>query len=163
MLKKIPDVDFRVNLHKFNSDTMKPDYDAKGVSLKGEDEIYVQVNAKRFNDQYPLRVEMKHFNKAKDCSWWIIVGEESKNKVYAIKKTFFKRTLKRKFQVSVPEDCEKLSFYLVNDSYVGLDQVFSIDMTTYKTPSGRQTHDQSKRNQKKGDKKRSRKNNRKHK
>ena len=132
VLKKIPDVDLKVSLHKFDSDEMKPNYKLRDVSLKTDDEIFLSVNAKRENHQFPLRVEMKNFGKVKDCSWWIVVGNEENNKVFAIKKTYFKKTLRRQFQVALPEPVDKLNVYLISDSYIGLDQVKVIDMDTYK-------------------------------
>lgn len=134
MLKKIPDVDLKVNVHKYDSGEMKPDYEAVGVSLKGEDEVFISVNAKRLNSQYPLRVEMKNLAKVKDCSWLIVVGEEATNKVFAIKKTFFKKTLRREFQVTVPRGTTKIDVFLMSDSYIGLDQIITIDLETYTTP-----------------------------
>ena len=92
--------------------------------MRVEEEIYVTVNGFRFNHQYPLKVEMKNQSKPKDCSWWIIVGDEEKNLVYTVKKVFIQKHFKKEFQLSLPaitERSSKISVYLINDSYFGLD------------------------------------------
>lgn len=150
VLKKIPDVDFHVKLHKFDPEEMKPDLDAVGLSLKGEDEVFISINAKRLNSEFPLRVEMKNLSKVKDCSWLVVVGDEKNNKVFAIKKTYFKKTLKREFQVSIPPETEQIDVYLMSDSYIGIDQVYSINLENYKTP-GKKEFKFRKRNKKGGE------------
>lgn len=137
VLKKIPDIHFDVKLHRFDSDEMKPDYEAVGKSLRIEDEIYVSVNGIRLNHHFPLKVEMKSYVKPKDCSWWIIVGDEEKNVVYTVKKLFIKKFIRKEFQLTIPpigERSSKISIYLINDSYFGLDQVITYDLEEYKTP-----------------------------
>ena len=136
VIKRVPDVEFDVKLHRFNCDDMKPDYGAENVRLNEEDEIYVSVHIKRKNSQYPMRVEMKNLTKVKDCSWWIIVGSLKTNEVYYIKKTFFNKVLKRGFQLTIPEGEEKeFSVFLVSDSYIGIDQIREFDLAEYRTPS----------------------------
>ena len=137
VIKKIPDVHFNVKLHRYNSEEMKPDFEAVGKSLRIEEEIYVCVNGIRLNHHFPLRVEMKSHSKPKDCSWWVIVGDEEKNTVYTVKKLFIKKFIRKEFQLSIPpiEDrSSKISIYLINDSYFGLDQVITYDLEQYKTP-----------------------------
>ena len=97
MLKKIPDVHFEVKLHRFNSDTMVPDFEVVDKSLRAEEEIYVTVNGMRLNHEYPLKVEMKAYTKPKDCSWWLIVGDEENNTVYSVKKLFARKFFKKEF------------------------------------------------------------------
>ena len=95
-LKKIPDVMFKAKLFDYNSDDMKPILE-EGKKIKNKDEIYAVINARRINHEYPLKVTMKKFTKVKDFSWWIVVGNFEENKVYSLKKTFFKSTLTRDF------------------------------------------------------------------
>lgn len=131
-IEKIPDVDFKVKLFDFNSDTMEPVLE-KGKKVKGKDEIYIVIDAKRLNAQHPMKVQMKKLTKVKDFSWWIVIGNLEENKVYSLKKTFFNARLHREFQFSLTTKSRKVDILLMSDSFIGIDQVIQIDLDNYTT------------------------------
>ena len=132
-IKHIPDVSFKAKIFDFDSENMVPIL-KEGVKVKNEDELYVVISAKRFNFKYPLKVSMKKFQKVKDFSWWIVVGNFEENKVYSLKKTFFKTTLHREFQFSITTTkSRKIDILLMSDSFIGLDQHIQIDLDQYRT------------------------------
>lgn len=125
----MPHIDCDVRAFHFNSE--KCQKDTLVTSLTPNGEAVIQVNLKRVNHQYPLRVNMIRTLKIKDASWWLIVGNLRTNKLIALKKIFFKKTLKKEVQVQLPEDFEvdpKLDVFLVSDSYLGLDQIHHVRM-----------------------------------
>lgn len=58
-LKKIPDIYIDIKMHRFNSQTMEPELNAVGKSLRIEDEIFVSMNGARANWKFPLKVMMQ--------------------------------------------------------------------------------------------------------
>lgn len=74
-VKQVPDVDFDVKLYKFDEDEMQPAYNREGISLRREEEVYVNINIRRRNFKQPMSVAIKNLPKQKDCSWWIVVGD----------------------------------------------------------------------------------------
>lgn len=110
----------------------------------------ITLSLKRENPETGLRVRIQKGSKQKvyiflldnyrnigffykDCSWWIVVGNPNKNKVLDVKKTFFKTKLHKEIQINLPENIKEspnLMVYLISDSYIGLDQVFTVDLPT---------------------------------
>lgn len=58
VVKKVPDVDFDVKLYKFDHEEMQPEYNREGISLRREDEVFVNVNIRKRNFKEPMRVCM---------------------------------------------------------------------------------------------------------
>jgi hypothetical protein len=73
---------------------------------------------------------ISHFPKAKDASWILIVGNPKTNDILALKRLSFNRYASKNLTVALPEDFfeEKLELYLMSDSYIGLDQYYTIDL-----------------------------------
>jgi len=68
-----------------------------------------------------------------DASWWLVIGNEFQDKVLGVKKIYFKRSLKKYFQIQLPKSFEsspKLRVYLLSDSYLGLDQIIDVNLLT---------------------------------
>ena len=88
------------------------------------------VNLKRKNKANKQRVIISHFPKAKEASWFIVVGNPKKNDIVALKRASFNRFATKTLTLALPEDFleEKLELYLMCDSYIGLDQQYSIDL-----------------------------------
>jgi len=63
------------------------------------------------------------------------VANEAKSELILVKKIQFKDTARKEFQINLPtsfEESPKLDVYLVSDSYIGIDQVFSIRLNSSK-------------------------------
>ena len=132
-IKHIPDVSFRAKVFDFDGENLQPIL-RQGAKIRGKDEIYVVIDIRRFNSQYPMKVQMKKLTKVKDFSWWIVAGNFEENKVYSLKKTFFNKSLHREFQVSLSNSkSRKVDLLLMSDSFIGIDQYVQIDLDTYVT------------------------------
>lgn len=133
MVKSLPNVEFYVKLFDYDSDNMAPVY-KQGTKIKNLDEIYAVIDVKKVNSDQPIKVTMKKSVKAKDASWWILVCNLDDGKVFSLKKTFFKSRLHREFQVAISAaKSSKVDVLLLSDSFIGLDQVHSFDLDTYRT------------------------------
>lgn len=132
-IKQVPDVHFKAKLFDYDSDSMTPIL-KEGKKIKNRDELYLVLSTKRVNHQYPLRVNMKKLPKVKDFSWWVLVCNLEENKVFSLKKIFFKSNLHREFQFSLNnKKSTKVDIMLISDSYIGLDQIIQIDLENYLT------------------------------
>jgi len=88
------------------------------------------INLKRTNKPNKQRVLISHFPKAKEASWFLIVGNPKNNDIVALKRVNFNRYTSKNLSVALPNDFweEKLELYLMSDSYIGLDQYQTIDL-----------------------------------
>jgi hypothetical protein len=59
----------------------------------------IQFTARRENKFDSLRVKLMSSQKIKDASWYLIIGDEVTQKVYALKKLIIKDTIKRELLV----------------------------------------------------------------
>ena len=90
----------------------------------------VTVVLKRINKADTQKVGISHFPKVKDCSWFLIIGNPTKNDVVAMKRVNFNRYTSKSLTIVLPDDFlkEKLELYLMSDSYIGMDQYYQIDL-----------------------------------
>jgi len=104
------------------------DFDLEPLIEGGEG--MMKVHLKRVNKSKSQRVSISHFPKPKDANWILIVGNPSKNDVLGIKRIQFNWQTSKTLNVQLPDDFlnEKLSLFLMCDSYIGLDQEYSIDL-----------------------------------
>lgn len=72
---------------------------------------------------------MERFSKIKDATWWIVVANEYKNEILALKRLYFKDKARKDMQINLPESFKEspmINVYLISDSYMGIDQVFTV-------------------------------------
>jgi hypothetical protein len=64
------------------------------------------------------------------CRWFLLIGNRKTNELLAIKKFSFKSKITKNINFTTPKmiDNESLTIYLFSDSYVGLDQEYSISL-----------------------------------
>lgn len=64
-------------------------------------------------------------------SWWIVVGDSSKNSLLTLKRTNFVRSANVKLEFLAPEEPGDYSFSLfcMSDSYMGCDQEYSVQLS----------------------------------
>ena len=93
-------------------------------------EALVVINLKRPNKCDSQKVLISHFPKAKDSSYFLIIGNPAKDDILAMKRVSFNRFSTKDLTISLPADFakEKLELYLLCDSYIGLDQYHHIDL-----------------------------------
>ena len=102
----------------------------EGEMLREGGEAVCMVNLKRTNRCKQQKVLISHFPKAKEPAWFLIVANQSKKDILAMKRVSFNRYASKNLTLALPADFleEKLEMYLMCDSYIGLDQYFSIDL-----------------------------------
>lgn len=86
---------------------------------------------------------MNNSGKIKEASWWILIGDEAAGKLLALKKIMLKKTLRKDLQIQLPQSFEKsktLTVYLISDSYLGLDQVFTLNLRSKEAANDEKFH-----------------------
>ena len=94
---------------------------------------YLKVRLQREIDEdieVDTTVHAPFYPQSKTENWWLVIGEESTKTLLAIKRITINRTMETKmdFTVSSPGEHE-LKLYLMCDSYVGVDQDPSFQVT----------------------------------
>ncbi|GMI03497.1 hypothetical protein TrVE_jg11861 [Triparma verrucosa] len=81
-----------------------------------EDEVLGKVVSKRF----PSEDKME--------SWWLVLGDEEKNKLYTVKRTSLAEAATLNLDSYAPEEVgeHELKLFLICDSYMGVDQEFVV-------------------------------------
>lgn len=90
----------------------------------------VIVNLKRLNKGRKQHVLISNFPKMKEASWFIVITNPKKNDVMALKRLSFNRYATKNVSIALPDDFldQELELHLICDSYIGLDQVYTIDL-----------------------------------
>ena len=89
------------------------------------------MNLRRTNKSNSQSVGISNFPKYKEASWFLIVANEESDQLLCIKRVAFKRTTQKNLVVCLPEDFNEsrhLKVFLMCDSYIGLDQEYTIDL-----------------------------------
>ncbi|NXU50371.1 ASCC3 protein, partial [Turnix velox] len=107
--------------------------DKKWIKLHADQEYVLQIHLQRTQMGYQGKQDSKamapRFPKVKDEGWFLILGEVDKKELIALKRTGY---IRNRNTVSVafytPETPGKCiyTFYLMSDSYLGMDQQYDI-------------------------------------
>lgn len=94
-----------------------------GEVLDEGQEAAVLINLKRHNRAHRQFVSISNYPKPKECTWFVLIGDQDKNELLAMKRVSFKRFASKKLTLCLPEDFENsnLEIFLMCDSYIGLD------------------------------------------
>jgi pre-mRNA-splicing helicase BRR2 len=98
---------------------------AKMVESAEEDMVEVEVSLERdgFEETVLEPVRSRFLEEERPESWWIVVGDSSKNKLFIIKRVTFAASFSTKLKFQLPEPGEySLLVYVICDSYLGCDQ-----------------------------------------
>lgn len=125
-IEKIPVVEMKYNLVKVN-ELNEPQI---GEPVQEGQEAMLSINLKRTNRCSNQEVKILNFPKAKDASWFIIVANPAKDEILGMTRANFKRFASKNLTIVLPQDFidETMQLYLICDSYIGLDQVYTIDL-----------------------------------
>jgi len=125
-LEKVPLVDMKYSVSATNS--QEEILDTQPLEEGGD--AVVMVNLRRTNKYNRQFVYASNFPKPKECSWFLIIGNKETNELLAMKRIAFKRFASKNLQICLPRDFvnNKLSVILMCDSYIGLDQEYTIDL-----------------------------------
>lgn len=72
-----------------------------------------------------------NFPKHKEASWFLIVANATSGQILGLKRVAFKRFTQKNLVVLMPEDFEEhkhIKVFIMCDSYIGLDQEYTIDI-----------------------------------
>ena len=88
------------------------------------------VNLKRTNRAKDQKVLVSRFPKPKEAGWFVIIANQKSKEILAMKRVTFNRYASKNLNIALPSDFleERLELYLMCDSYIGLDQYFSLDL-----------------------------------
>mmetsp|Transcript_42533 Transcript_42533/g.49658 ORF Transcript_42533/g.49658 Transcript_42533/m.49658 type:complete len:374 (-) Transcript_42533:43-1164(-) len=122
-LSRVPVVKMAYNLQAVNSNG---DPTSGPVIEGGEATLTVTLSNKGGKSSSVL---IKSFPKPKEAGWFIVAGNPATNEMLVLKRTPLKRFAKRELNIPLPVDFknEKLKLYLMSDTYIGIDQVITID------------------------------------
>lgn len=125
-LEKVPLVELKYSLAKCNS----LEEIQSNQRLEEGGEAVLMINLKRTNKSNKQFVSIANFPKPKECTWFLVVGNEQTNELIGMKRIAFKRFASKKMTVCLPNNfkTEHLQIYLLCDSYIGLDQQYSVDL-----------------------------------
>lgn len=125
-IEKVPLVEMTYSIVKTNS---QEDI-LTGEPLEEGREAMVLVNLKRTNRSNKQYVSISNFPKPKECCWFLIVGNPEKNELLAMKRVAFKRYASKNITICLPQDFvdDKLEITLMCDSYIGMDQCYTVDL-----------------------------------
>ena len=124
-LEKIPMVEMKYSV-------AKTDHEERllvGEMLEESGDAMLVVNLKRTNRYNKQFVAASNYPKPKECTWFLFVGNQQTNELVAMKRVAFKRFTTKNLAICLPKnfDSERYQLFLMCDSYIGLDQEFTID------------------------------------
>ncbi|XP_076382118.1 activating signal cointegrator 1 complex subunit obelus [Megalopta genalis] len=98
-----------------------------------KDQIYIlNIGMKRRNRSNNLRVHCPMFQKGKDEGWFLVLGNTSDKELWALKRISGIRDQRKcqQLQFTTPSKlgCTAITLYLMSDSYIGLDQQYTIQI-----------------------------------
>jgi activating signal cointegrator complex subunit 3 len=123
-LSRVPIVKMKYYLQATNSMG-----DATTGPINEGEEAILTFSLERMQHKNSRSVLIKSFPKPKDAGWFVVVGNPTENKLLSLKRVPLKRFTKREVQLLLPDNfkSQKLKLYLISDSYMGIDQVITID------------------------------------
>jgi pre-mRNA-splicing helicase BRR2 len=120
---KYPDITLEYELEDADSITAgSPAYIKVNIEREiGEEDEDTEIDTTVHAPFYPVK---------KMENWWLVVGEESTKTLLAIKRITISRKLSLRLEYTVPTPGDHaLKLFLMSDSYVGVDQDPSINVT----------------------------------
>lgn len=126
-LERVPTAQVRWTIVKVNELNEPLD----GEELEEGGEAQFSISLKRTNKSNSQVVSISNFPKYKEASWFLIIANSITNQLLCMKRVAFKRSTQKNLVVLLPEDFQRekyLKVFLMCDSYIGLDQEYTIDL-----------------------------------
>ncbi|EZA54919.1 Activating signal cointegrator 1 complex subunit [Ooceraea biroi] len=99
-------------------------------AVRRAEECTLIIGLKRMNNSRTLKAHCPMFLKGKDESWFLVLGDIQNKEVWALKRVSGVNSQQRYHQLQFTAPSRlgplKLTFYLISDCYIGLDQQYSI-------------------------------------
>lgn len=100
------------------------------ITVRRNEEYTLTIGLKRMNNSKTFKAHCPRFLKGKDESWFLILGDIQNRELWALKRVSGINNQQRyhQLQFTTPDSLGlmKLTFYLISDCYIGLDQQYSI-------------------------------------
>jgi len=100
------------------------------VAVQRNEEYTLTIGLKRMNHSKTLKAHCPMFLKGKDESWFLVLGDIQNRELWALKRISGINSQQRyhQLQFTAPNSLglTKLTFYLISDCYMGLDQQYNI-------------------------------------
>ncbi|XP_072748400.1 activating signal cointegrator 1 complex subunit 3 [Anoplolepis gracilipes] len=105
---------------------------SESVIIRRNKEYTLIVGLKRLNNSKTLKVHCPMFLKGKDESWFLILGDIQNKELWALKRVsgINNQSKYHQLQFTSPNNLgiTKLTFFLISDCYMGLDQQYNISL-----------------------------------
>ncbi|XP_058808781.1 activating signal cointegrator 1 complex subunit 3 [Phymastichus coffea] len=119
---------------KSGGDEMKIEISSKAsekyIELQLNEEYTLIVGTKRKNYSQTLKVHCPKYHRTKDEGWFLVLGDIQRRELWALKRVSGingpRKTHYLQFNTPPNSGRMKLQFYLMSDSYMGLDQQYTI-------------------------------------
>ncbi|XP_043498023.1 activating signal cointegrator 1 complex subunit 3 [Polistes fuscatus] len=102
------------------------------IDLRENEEYTLVIKMKRKNHSNTLKAHCPMFQKGKDEGWFLVLGDISKRELWALRRVNGINDHHRIYQLqfTAPRNIGsmKLTFYLISDCYIGLDQQYDIQV-----------------------------------
>ncbi|XP_014597737.1 PREDICTED: activating signal cointegrator 1 complex subunit 3 [Polistes canadensis] len=102
------------------------------IDLRENEEYTLVIKMKRKNHSNTLKAHCPMFQKGKDEGWFLLLGDISKRELWALRRVNSINDHHRIYQLqfTAPRNIGsmKLTFYLISDCYIGLDQQYDIQV-----------------------------------
>ncbi|KMQ96180.1 activating signal cointegrator 1 complex subunit 3 [Lasius niger] len=102
------------------------------VIVRPNEEYTLTVGLRRINNSKTLKAHSPMFLKGKDESWFLILGDIQNKELWALKRVSGINSQQRyhQLQFTTPSSLgmTKLTFYLISDCYMGLDEQYNINL-----------------------------------
>lgn len=124
------DVKFKLNVGNNNNNSKNNSNKQQQQQQQSKTEGSIQVELLRNAPAPSNGVYAPHFPKQKDESWWLVLGDPQHSELIALKRIMFiGKQSNTTLTFDLPEKQGQYTYqlYLISDSYLGLDQQYSID------------------------------------
>ncbi|KAF7411272.1 hypothetical protein HZH66_000168 [Vespula vulgaris] len=102
------------------------------IDLHQDQDYTLVIGMKRKNHSDTLKAHCPMFQKGKDEGWFLVLGDISQRELWALKRVNGVNDQHRIYQLQFTSPCNtgpmKLTFYLISDCYIGLDQQYDIQV-----------------------------------
>ncbi|XP_015183023.1 PREDICTED: activating signal cointegrator 1 complex subunit 3 isoform X2 [Polistes dominula] len=102
------------------------------IDLRENEEYTLVIKMKRKNHSNALKAHCPMFQKGKDEGWFLVLGDISKRELWALRRVNGINDHHKIYQLqfTAPRNIGsmKLTFYLISDCYIGLDQQYDIQV-----------------------------------
>lgn len=110
---------------------LQPNY-SHAIDLHQGQDYTLIIGMKRKNYANTLKAHCPMYQKGKDEGWFLVLGDIPQRELWALKRASGVNNQRKIYQLQFTAPCNlgpmKLTFYLISDCYIGLDQQYDIQL-----------------------------------